>query len=607
MTSKEIFRTIFNKWSFIGIGLSAYSLWLYSQGHSLHPLDKFLYLQLTVVSILFWMGIGHLLSILPNVFSWIGTFVFSFLIVLLSISSYLFYFEYKEFLSTAVILLLKEQPVYFWSYFDQITTNVIYMGAIVGLAVVLTLIFKPRIQKEKRKKWTLLGIAVGLILICLVWLNNTFSFFSAPFYPMDIHNFYSIRQGFSNNPKDAKPLSHFVTSIDSSLAKDPEEKWNLVVVVFESFSREPLSFLGFDNNYTPFMKSWIKGDSSEFVLMDNSISVSGATDVSMPSIYTGVGPEEPYGKLITTPFLWDFAKAKGLKTYYATSQNQSWKDMESFVGDDFLDLFYHPKVLGLPLVNDIGADDLTVVDSLQKVFTKDKEPFFLFYNTNATHSPHQASSPYIKDFHGIDTRYGRALYITDRIVKGLVDMVKKRNEMDHTIFVFTADHGIYTVKRRSRLSSYFREALDVPMMFRFPKAWIDKHPEKFARLHKNKPKMVSNIDIAPTVFDILFPNSLDSAYHYSGTSLLDTFDDNRAIICLSTNDTRTWDTEGFGIYKKNESYIFHGDTGLHFYDLSKDPKQLNDILSQISPSKRAFYDSIVVHNQYMNRIYQEFK
>lgn len=257
-------------------------------------------------------------------------------------------------------------------------------------------------------------------------------------------------------------------------------------------------------------------------------------------------------------------------------------------------------------MNDIGTDDLTILDSLQDDFLAAKDPFFFLYNTNATHIPFQISSPYIKDFKGISTRYGKALYITDRVVKTVVDDIKKKGQLDRTIFVFTADHGIYTVKRRGRLSSYFRETLDIPMMFRFPKGWIKEHPSEWKNLQANKEKLVSNLDIAPTIYNIVYGQQSKDAY-FSGASLFDPVDENRDIVCLSTNDTRHWTSEGFGIYKGTKSFIFHDNTGFHFYDTATDPTQEHDLIQELSKDLRQHYDSIWLNNKYLNGVYERHK
>lgn len=217
------------------------------------------------------------------------------------------------------------------------------MLVIIGATLLVAWMVYPRASFSRSKKWPLRLATGAIIFLCNYKLNTSYHLFQRKFIPADIHAFYSIRSGFSAiNPEI--PLKHLTTEKNISPGTE-SPKWNVVLFIFESFSKEPLSFYGYDNEFTPFMHQWITGEQDQFVLMQNSISVSGATDVSMPTIFTGVGPEKSYGVFTHAPFIWDYAKRNGYTTFYASSQSQIWKNLMGFIGISISTIMSIPKNL----------------------------------------------------------------------------------------------------------------------------------------------------------------------------------------------------------------------------------------------------------------------
>ncbi len=588
---------LYNKFSLVAIFLSLYSLLIYYLQISIYPL-RISFLIFMAVSYFFWTGLGFLFKIIPQKISVILRLFLSFSIVVLILSAPQFFSEFKEFLSTGIVILLKEQPVYFWGYVRQTLTDINMLSAIVLLSLLLWYLLRPATVTKHKVKYAVIGLI--MIFFANLTINTQRTYFQTQFLPVDVHSFYAIRYGLKNKDIE-KPLKHILSENWDKDLPQTRENWNIVLVVFESLSRVPLPFYGYDNNYMPFMTNWIQQEKDRFLLFKNALTLSGATDVSMPSIYTGIGPQEDYQKLVTAPFIWDYAHKAGYETMAINSQSQEWKQMKNFVHDAYLDHYYYPEKLGMKFYNDIGTDDLSLIKKIEKNILQLHEPFFIYYNTNATHGPLQQTSPQLTDYQDIKDKYGRALYITDQTVKALVAILKKKGVLNRTIFIFTADHGNYTVKRRARTSSFFKETLDIPFMIRLPETWIKKHPDTYQILKKNTIKRVANTDIAPSIFHFIFGQKPEKQY-FGGKSLLTPIDNKRIIISLSTNDTRHWNREGFGIYTRNESFIYHDNTGFHFYNVKIDSLQQNDMIENIPPERRRFYDSIIKQNQYLQRV-----
>ncbi len=589
---------LYNKFSWIALFFIVYSLFFTFAFESIHKLN-YSYIIFALVSYFFWTALGVIFQSIPKKPAEIIIAIFSFIWSVLILTAPAFFKEFKEFLSTGLVILLKEQPVYFWGYVRQITHTFWQISAILILTAVLFQIFKIKASKHFQKSKILLVLSLLIIFLANLTLNVERRYFQRNFLPVDTHTFYAIRTGLKKH-SDEKPLKHFLPSgWDKNLPANKNEKYNIVLIVFESFSKVPLPFYGFDNNYMPFMTGWIKQENNQFILFKNGMSVSGATDVSMPTIYTGIGPERNYFDLIHAPFLWDYAKKAGYQTMLINTQSQEWKHMNSFVNDKYVDTYYYPEKLGMSFINDVGTDGLSLLKRIKPEILKLKSPFFLYYNTNATHGPTQDHSPEIKDFKGITDRYGKALYITDQEVKSVVSTIKQMKEFDNTIFIFTADHGYYIAKRRSRLSSFFKETLDIPIIIRFPEKWISSHQELFRTALLNQGKRITNLDIAPTVFHLIFDQKPGDSFAFSGKSLLTPINNHRTIIALSTNDTRHWSAEGFGIYKDTVSYLFLDNSGFHYFNVANDTMQHNDLIQNIPPQQKRFFDSIIYSQKYL--------
>ena len=588
---------LFNKFSLIALIFIFYSWYFYLTNPSIYQLTGY-FVIFSLLSYVFWTALGVLLMHLPKKIANLLIGLLSFVWALLILSAPQFMHEFKEFLSSGLVILLKEQPVYFWGYVRQTLTDKYLMLALIGLTLVIFYLFRIKKRLHFYKPKAVVVVSLLVIILVNFALNRDRNYFQKVFIPMDIHTFYALKFGLKKH-SDEKPLKHILADKWDENLPQNDEPYNIVLIVFESFSRVPLPFYGFDNNYMPFMTKWTNQEKTNFIRFKHGMSISGATDMSMPSIYTGIGPEREYFDLIKAPFLWDYAKKAGYETMIVNSQSQEWKRMKSYVNDKYLDHYFYPEKLHMDFINDVGTDDLSLVQKVKPEILKMKSPFFLYYNTNATHGPTQDHSPLIKDFHGIENRYGKALYITDKTVESIVDIIKEKKQFDKTIFIFTADHGYYIAKRRSRLSSFFKETLDIPIMIRLPKKWIETHKKQYEILKSNIDKRISNLDLAPTIYQIIFNQAPQKNSYFSGKSIFKPIDNHRTIIALSTNDTRHWNHEGFGIYKDNESYIYHDNTGFHYYKVDVDSTQINDLIKQIPENKKQFFDSVIKSHKYL--------
>jgi len=137
---------------------------------------------------------------------------------------------------------------------------------------------------------------------------------------------------------------------------DIGDTYNIVLVINESFGKDYLPFYGKQGRSTPFLERWIRSEKDKFVIFRNAFSNSTATDLSVPSILTGVAPYEDNEKPRRMPLLWDWAKAVGYKTVLVSSQRYTWSDFDKFLCESSADIQIYSEFTAAEQVEKIRGD-----------------------------------------------------------------------------------------------------------------------------------------------------------------------------------------------------------------------------------------------------------
>ncbi len=607
----QLIKTVFNQWTFLSLFLMVLSLVIYLVSPSLLEISFITFVLSTIMSLLIWNLIGSFLGFLPRTIQVISIGVVSVVVVFFTLVGMGIYEEFNVFVDQNLIALAVTDPEYLQNvsevFFKDVLNVLIALISIIGLTYFLS---RDKKKREKKTKLDYLFISISLLIVLIG--QNQFRWHGLNrFTPIDM-SYLFVTKDYIKNQENLRPMLSLRPSGKRMVPnKGREAKYNIVFVLQESMSVEPLSVYGYRNDYMPFFKSWVDKEKNHFVLFKDAMAISGCTDMSVPTLFTGVGPEEMSNKIMMMPFAWDYAKANGYETALITSQRYSWANFSSFLKNRFLDKMYSAEDSGLEIVNDLGVDDvaisLVVKDHILK--RKRKSPLFLAYNTNALHGPYQDKSNLIEIPTQITERYGKAMYIIDKSMENMYNGLKETGELDRTIFIFTADHGNYAIKRGQRLSSFLKETLQIPIMFRFPSQWITENPEKYKMIQSNVEKRVTNLDLIPTIVDLLQSRDENEEIckQLIGTSLFDTITNDRMITCLSTNDYRSWTNEGFGLYKDTLSYLLDTRNKEQLYDLKRDTNQYHNIIDSVPSFYLDEYLNKVQGNKHLRRIYRAIK
>ncbi|MFV0416751.1 MAG: LTA synthase family protein [Chthoniobacterales bacterium] len=573
------------------------------------PFSILAYTCSLVISFLFWTALRLFLVILPswgqNIFSGIVALISA---LILSVNTKA-YWPFGQYLSESMIQFLKRDSAYNLSYIKGYLFN--WSGVwLIALIIIFYFIWHPRIHPKVslKKVILLLTAAILFLLSLLINLGGNLSK-----YRLGIDTSLLVAlTGNSTNPKNITLTIGNRFPVTPSLQK---EKFTPNIILFfnESLGRriDGLKFYGGNSNAMPFLSGLIKEHSKDFFIFQNALSNSTASDVSIPSLLTGIGPERSAKDLLQAPLLWEWLKAVNpdYKTLFISSTTFYWANLNQILGFSEIEDVYTAKELPGEYINDLGIDEAIATKKFTQIIQNipDNKQFIAVYYSNAIHYPFQTESLFFSGEAPGNTRISKALRIIDTAFKEMWTTLENSKRLDETIIIFTADHGEMAVSenRGHRLYSYYEEYWGVPFIIIIPEALQKKIPiEKIESLLSNRKKLISNLDIIPSLVDLFSLEETNqlNVKTLSGNSLFKELPEDRFIIGLSTNDLRGWGQEGFGIARGSERLIYNNVSGMFYYDLAKDPKQKNNLLDKMPSDLQEEYLKVIQANYHLSRI-----
>lgn len=249
--------------------------------------------------------------------------------------------------------------------------------------------------------------------------------------------------------------------------------------------------------------------------------------------------------------------------------------------------------------------------------TNQRKPFFLLFAPNAPHAPYTplkedkglltdlapfrppsyneadvsdkplsvAHKPLFsdEDITAIDNTRRRQLLTLislDRSIGAIMEKLKETGELDNTVVIFLSDNGKHWGEHRlDTKSTAYEEAVKVPFAMRYPALIPTPYIED---------KLVANIDIAPTIYELSetkMPEVID------GLSLVSLLTGNggwRSSLLLEA-----WPDRGNWVSMHTEQYVYietENDKS-EFYDLAVDPYEMENAIDDPQ------YQSIIIELQ----------
>lgn len=291
-----------------------------------------------------------------------------------------------------------------------------------------------------------------------------------------------------NNKNLKSPISRVITPDSIS-----ENKPNIVLIIMESMSCGKMGIYGNNDNLTPFLDSL----SNHSYTFDNIYSAGIHT-------FNGV-----YGTLMSYPSLFlqhpmkgtkikkyngiaSNLKENGYSTVYFTTHDGQFDNIEGFLyANDFEKVISEADYPSDRVVSTLGVPDdylfeysIPVLNNL----AQKKKPFFATLMTASDHGPYTIPEYYTptRDM----SKKKQIVEYADWSLRKMINMAKKEDWFDNTLFVFIADHG-HPIDPKYKISLNYHH---IPMMFYSPK--IIKSPERIQNIG-------GQIDLFPTLMGII--------------------------------------------------------------------------------------------------------
>ena len=304
-----------------------------------------------------------------------------------------------------------------------------------------------------------------------------------------------------------KKVSDFDQTI---LPSDLEfERKNIILIMADALRAENMSVYGYERETTPFLDSLdrmghLKRPRLSFAMSSNSFI--GILSTLRSRAWTDMTLSD-YG-------IHDALFHLGYQVNFLLSG-----DHEGFFG---IKNFYGKNISrfadGHNNTNRASGDDELIFDHLSTMDDYDGTPAFFYFHLMSVHNMgvllpqfdiHQPSVHRYVDEEAYTNRYDNRIIQLDWYVHRLMDTLDVMGYLDNSIVIFTADHGESLGEKglMGHTSSLYNEQVVIPLIFYDPSNDLD-----------SLNSIGFQIDIAPTVFDILGIPKMDS---WEGHSLLE--------------------------------------------------------------------------------------
>ncbi len=225
-----------------------------------------------------------------------------------------------------------------------------------------------------------------------------------------------------------------------------------------------------------------------------------------------------------------------------------------------------------------------------------ERPYFAFLNYFDAHGPYESPDRYAKLFGDGDRvrdKYDRSIRYIDDAIGALVDSLRARGELDHTILVIAADHGEQFGEHGLgwHSNSLYEQLTHVPLVIRFP----GRVP---AGARVSQP--VSLRDLAATLVDL---GALPDGRGLGGTSLATTWQDSTARTSAAlaelsrgiNSDPKALNAKGdmHALADDTLHYIRNGDGSYQIYAYRRDPEETVDLAKGAHASLAPAFDAAV--------------
>ncbi len=330
-----------------------------------------------------------------------------------------------------------------------------------------------------------------------------------------------------------------------------------------------------------------------------AFSVASCTELASSTLWTGMSITTEPDVLARAPLVWDWAKARGYRTAYITSQNLLFQQSDQFLRGSRIDLLREARDVIIDAPIDGGSpDELTTAAALAFVEADGAPAFVVVHHAN-THVPYRqvpGLTPYPTD--DAWGRYRNSLAHEDAVVAELVAGLRRGARGRRAVVIYTSDHGEAFQDHGISYHSFdlYAEQVDVPL-------WLDAPPgvlperlmEPLRRGAEGRP--VASYDLTATLVDLMggldAPELHREAAALSGTSLFRSAPHDRDVFLWNCPPTRECASEAWGVVSFPRKLQYVGrEAGYACHDLEADPTEKVPLPPSECGRERALLDRV---------------
>lgn len=374
---------------------------------------------------------------------------------------------------------------------------------------------------------------------------------------------------------------------------------HVVLLLHESLRVHNLAAFGYGRPTTPWMSQFVESQPGRTILFENAIAVSSNTAISVPSTFNGLPMDASSEEFHRAPLLWQYAEAAGYRTLLLSAQSYAFQGLDTFLLSDPPRTVWTADGVQWPIVNGGGMDDEIWLEEVALPTLRDAlrgdSPVFAILQFNATHYPVLEAPEAFRQF-GDDLRgrYDNSVLFLDDLNRRVFDLLEREQALANTMVIMTADHGENLEDHPvHRTMSYYDEVLRVPLWIYLPPAVLND-----AWMAENRQRLVSNLDILPTVLDAMqildTPAIAPHRQRFGGQSLLRSVPD-RTIMAANTGAIRYWTNESFALLRGRQKVIVSDWFGTQFFDRAIDPEETHDLWDEVSVDTDHWAHSALQH------------
>jgi phosphoglycerol transferase MdoB-like AlkP superfamily enzyme len=353
---------------------------------------------------------------------------------------------------------------------------------------------------------------------------------------------------------------------------------NVVLISVESLSADYLGTYGNEQNLTPYLNQ-LAGESLVFdkVFATGTRTVRGldALSIAIPPIPGQAIVHRPDTDHLAT--IGELLEVKGYSTFFIYGGYGVFDSMNKyFKGNDYkvIDRTDFDKAT-IQSENVWGVDDESLFNHSLRILdqnVKSQKPFFAHIMTTSNHRPYTYPENKIDLPQG--SRRGAVKY-TDYAIGQFMEKAKTKPWFKDTLFVIVADHCASVAgKTKLPIAKYH-----IPLFFYAPDLLPAGHYQR----------MVSQIDIVPTLLDVL---GTSGAQHFYGQSMFKAAREQLPERAFVSN------YQALGYYKNNKLIVLSPKQTVEAYDIDAvsleaepapiDKRLLNEAIAYYQTTARAY-------------------